>query len=94
LSVVESKAGYSVSPLLGVDQLLQLCLANAPLMPNFESWQPTASAPPPCGPLAKLQIFCRFLDGQQVVCLHYSIFLEFGQQWPTLDNNAQEWAKK
>jgi len=63
-SVAWSKAGCSVSPLLCVDQFLQLYLADAPLMPNFESWQPTASAPPPCGPLAKLQILCRFLDGQ------------------------------
>jgi hypothetical protein len=59
-------------------------------MSNFESRQPTTSAPPPCGPLAKLQILCRFLDGQQIVFLHYSIFLKFGQQWPTLDSNAQK----
>jgi hypothetical protein len=89
LSVVRPKAGCPVSPLLCVDQFLQLGLANAPLMPNFESWQPTTSAPPPCGPLAKFEIFCRFLNSQQVVSLHYSTFLEFGQQWLTLDINAQ-----
>jgi hypothetical protein len=73
---------------------LQLCPADAPLMPNFESRQPTTSAPPPCGPLAKLQILCCFRDGQQIVFLHYSIFLKFEQQWPTLDSNAQKRAKK
>jgi hypothetical protein len=69
---------------------LQICPADAPLMPNLESWQPTASAPPPRGPLAKFQIFCRFLDGQQIVSLHYSTFLGFGQQWSPLDINTQK----